>query len=85
MKSSLLKTGYNFWVCLVNSEHIQDSVLGSWAPNALRLKPPQLPASRTNAYLVPPANPIWSWRLRGGLDARGAPAILRDLPYTHYR
>lgn len=37
------------------------------------------------AYLVPSANPIWSWRLRGGLDALGAPATLGDLPYTHYR
>ena len=39
--------------------------------------------TRTDAYLVPSANPIWSRRLRGGLDALGAPAILGDLPHTH--
>lgn len=38
----------------------------------------------TDTYLVPSANPIWSWRLCGGLDALGAPTILGDVPYTHY-
>ena len=38
---------------------------------------------RTDAYLVPSADPIWSRRLCGGLDALGAPTILGDLPHTH--
>lgn len=42
MKSSYLKNDDSLWVCLVNSEHIQGSVLGSSgsrehaSPNGLR-------------------------------------------------
>lgn len=54
-------------------------------PMSQRPKSPDVTTSPTEAYLVPSANPVWSWRLRGGLDALGAPTILGNLPYTHYR
>lgn len=48
------------------------------------LTPLAAPTQATHPYLVPSANPIWSWRLGGGLDALGAPAILSDTGCTHY-